>query len=221
MALFVRFRAFQWATANPNNKLPPRPSSHATGVGATLIQRSGNIARVSDLCNKNDRRSVFQIEVLFRGPGRDSRSAALSGHRHRARVRTVRRGCCSRTGPIEGAPVGGRRGPRLVFRLAAREIHSSFNCSLSMKSFVTDSPFHPEDIARAVIDRRLAACGWAVQSRSEMNVGAAQGVAVREFHTTSGPVDYAIFVDRRLSAASRRRRPGYAGAARFRGCARG
>ena len=31
-----------------------------------------------------------------------------------------------------------------------------------------------------------------------MNVGAAQGVAVREFQTDSGPVDYALFVDRRL-----------------------
>ena len=31
-----------------------------------------------------------------------------------------------------------------------------------------------------------------------MNVGAAQGVAVREFQTASGPVDYALFVERRL-----------------------
>jgi type I restriction enzyme, R subunit len=63
---------------------------------------------------------------------------------------------------------------------------------------VTDSAFHPEDIARAAIDRSLGACGWVVQSRSEINVGAAQGVAVREFQTDTGPVDYALFVDRRL-----------------------
>lgn len=31
-----------------------------------------------------------------------------------------------------------------------------------------------------------------------MNLGAGQGVAVREFATKSGPVDYALFVDRRL-----------------------
>ncbi len=31
-----------------------------------------------------------------------------------------------------------------------------------------------------------------------MNVGAGQGVAVREFQTDSGPADYALFVDRRL-----------------------
>ena len=63
---------------------------------------------------------------------------------------------------------------------------------------MTDSAFHPEDIARAAIDRRLADCGFIVQNRSEMNVGAAQGVAVREFRTAAGPVDYALFIDRRL-----------------------
>ena len=63
---------------------------------------------------------------------------------------------------------------------------------------MTGKAFHPEDIARTAIDRRLADCGFLVQNRSEMNVGEAQGVAVREFQTDSGPVDYALFVDRRL-----------------------
>ena len=63
---------------------------------------------------------------------------------------------------------------------------------------MTDAAFHPEDIARAAIDRRLVICGWVVQSRSDMNVGSGQGIAVREFQTASGPVDYALFVDRRL-----------------------
>jgi hypothetical protein len=58
--------------------------------------------------------------------------------------------------------------------------------------------FHPEDIARSAIDRQLAACGRVVQSRADMNVGVSQGVAVREFQTDSGPVDYALFIDRRL-----------------------
>lgn len=58
--------------------------------------------------------------------------------------------------------------------------------------------FHPEDKARSVIDRRLLACGWLVQSREEINLGAALGVAVREFATASGPVDYALFIGRRL-----------------------
>ena len=58
--------------------------------------------------------------------------------------------------------------------------------------------FHPEDRSRQTIDQRLGACGWAVQSRDEMNLGAALGVAIREFQTGSGPVDYALFVGRKL-----------------------
>lgn len=63
---------------------------------------------------------------------------------------------------------------------------------------MTTDAFHPEDIARTAIDRRLTDCGWVVQSRDVMNLGAAQGVAVREFQTASGPVDYALFVGRKL-----------------------
>ena len=37
-----------------------------------------------------------------------------------------------------------------------------------------------------------------VQSREQMNLGAGLGVAVREFATASGPVDYALFVGRTL-----------------------
>ena len=54
--------------------------------------------------------------------------------------------------------------------------------------------FHPEDRARTTIDSQLAEAGWLVQSREQMNRSAALGVAVREFGTTSGPVDYALFV---------------------------
>lgn len=63
---------------------------------------------------------------------------------------------------------------------------------------MNESAFHPEDVARSAIDRRLALCGWLVQSRADMNLGAGLGVAVREFQTASGPVDYALFVGRRL-----------------------
>jgi type I restriction enzyme, R subunit len=44
----------------------------------------------------------------------------------------------------------------------------------------------------------LAAAGWVVQSRDRMNLGAAPGVAVREFSTATGPVDYALFAHRTL-----------------------
>ena len=39
----------------------------------------------------------------------------------------------------------------------------------------------PEQRARKNIDDLLTACGWMVQSRDQMNLGAARGVAVREF----------------------------------------
>jgi type I restriction enzyme R subunit len=54
--------------------------------------------------------------------------------------------------------------------------------------------FHLEDHLRTQIDASLPAAGWIVQSRAEMDLGAGLGVAVREFSTASGPVDYALFV---------------------------
>ncbi|SHH25370.1 DEAD/DEAH box helicase family protein [Bradyrhizobium erythrophlei] len=63
---------------------------------------------------------------------------------------------------------------------------------------MSESAFHPEDRARSLIDRRLVACGWLIQSKADMNLGAGLGVAVREFQTASGPVDYGLFVGRRL-----------------------
>jgi type I site-specific restriction endonuclease len=57
---------------------------------------------------------------------------------------------------------------------------------------------HFEDKARSLIDRQLVACGWLIQSKGEMNLGAGLGVAIREFQTGSGPVDYGLFVGRKL-----------------------
>ncbi len=67
-----------------------------------------------------------------------------------------------------------------------------------MYSLHVSDAFHPEDKARSAIDRRLVEAGWLVQSRADLNLGAGIGVAVREFPTASGPVDYALFVGRRL-----------------------
>jgi type I restriction enzyme, R subunit len=63
---------------------------------------------------------------------------------------------------------------------------------------MNESAFHPEDRARSLIDKRLGACGWLIQSKEDVNLGAGLGVAVREFQTASGPVDYGLFVGRRL-----------------------
>jgi type I restriction enzyme, R subunit len=59
----------------------------------------------------------------------------------------------------------------------------------------------PEQRARQNIDELLQQCGWIVQSRNEMNLGAGRGVAVREFPLKTGFADYLLFVDRRAIGA--------------------
>ena len=55
------------------------------------------------------------------------------------------------------------------------------------------TPLTPEQEARQQIDQMLEAAGWKVQSHRQMNRLAATGVAVCEFPTASGPVDYLLF----------------------------
>jgi type I restriction enzyme R subunit len=54
----------------------------------------------------------------------------------------------------------------------------------------------PEQRARKRIDELLGLAGWAVQDRAELDLGAARGVAVREFGVSAGEADYLLFVDR-------------------------
>lgn len=53
----------------------------------------------------------------------------------------------------------------------------------------------PEEKARKVIDTRLEQSGWVLQDLSKVNPMASLGVAVREYPTSTGPVDYALFVE--------------------------
>ena len=53
----------------------------------------------------------------------------------------------------------------------------------------------PEAKAREEIDKKLVQSGWVIQDVKEVNLMASLGVAVREFPTSSGPVDYALFVE--------------------------
>lgn len=53
----------------------------------------------------------------------------------------------------------------------------------------------PEEKARLVIDQKLIQSGWVIQDLNELNLSAALGVAVREFPTSTGEVDYALFID--------------------------
>ena len=54
----------------------------------------------------------------------------------------------------------------------------------------------PEAQSRLAIDRKLQESGWTVQDVKTLNLSASLGVAVREFPTSTGPVDYALFVER-------------------------
>lgn len=56
----------------------------------------------------------------------------------------------------------------------------------------------PEQHARQLIDAQLTTAGWLVQDYKQLNLGAAPGIAVREYPTVSGPADYALLIDRRL-----------------------
>lgn len=53
----------------------------------------------------------------------------------------------------------------------------------------------PEEKARLGIDKKLIQAGWQVQDLQEINLNAGLGVAVREYPTDSGEVDYALFVE--------------------------
>lgn len=53
---------------------------------------------------------------------------------------------------------------------------------------------NPEARARLNIDSALIETGWAVQNLHQQDLDAAEGVAVREYPTATGPADYALFV---------------------------
>ena len=55
----------------------------------------------------------------------------------------------------------------------------------------------PEECARLVIDEKLMQAGWVIQDLNALNLAAGLGVAVREFPTSTGPADYALFVEGR------------------------
>jgi len=53
----------------------------------------------------------------------------------------------------------------------------------------------PEEQARVVIDEKLEQSGWRIQDLKQLNLTASLGIAVREFPTSTGPVDYALFIE--------------------------
>ena len=61
----------------------------------------------------------------------------------------------------------------------------------------------PERRARRDIDANLAAAGWLVQSREELDLTAGRGIAVREFPMKPGfgAADYVLYLDREAAGA--------------------
>lgn len=54
---------------------------------------------------------------------------------------------------------------------------------------------HPEQVARDNIDEMLVQAGWIIQSKTRINLAANKGVAVKEYQTDVGSVDYALFIE--------------------------
>lgn len=61
---------------------------------------------------------------------------------------------------------------------------------------------------RAKVDAMLVAAGWQVQDAKSPNLYAAQGVALREVATASGPADYLLYIDRMLVGVIEAKREG-------------
>jgi hypothetical protein len=57
----------------------------------------------------------------------------------------------------------------------------------------------PEERARQKIHQLLQDAGWVIQDHKDLNLGAALGVAVREFPVSTGYADYLLFVDRQAA----------------------
>ena len=73
-----------------------------------------------------------------------------------------------------------------------------------------ESYLAPEAKARRRIDEMLTASGWAVQGYKQIALGAARGVAVREFPMAPGHgrADYLLFIDRKAAGAIEAKKAG-------------
>ncbi|MGH8094011.1 MAG: type I restriction endonuclease [Chthoniobacterales bacterium] len=54
----------------------------------------------------------------------------------------------------------------------------------------------PEERAREIIDGLLIKCGWVIQDYKQLDLSAAQGIAIREVRLKEGRCDYLLLVDR-------------------------
>ena len=68
------------------------------------------------------------------------------------------------------------------------------------------NPYDTRRKARKIIDGKLEQSGWVIQDLAMVNPMASLGVAVREYPTSTGPVDYALFVEENQLALLKRRK---------------
>jgi len=73
---------------------------------------------------------------------------------------------------------------------------------------MVDPHLTPEQRSRVLIDKLLDEAGWIIQSRDEVNLAAGRGIAVREFRTGQGPVDYLLYGDRKAVGTLEAKRDG-------------
>ena len=67
----------------------------------------------------------------------------------------------------------------------------------------------PEQRARQQIDLLLQQCGWIVQDRSQTNLAAGPGVAIREALLKGGEADYLLFAGGKAIATVEAKPEGY------------
>lgn len=73
---------------------------------------------------------------------------------------------------------------------------------------MTTSRLNPEQQARVNIDGMLQAAGWVVLDYAEADFAAGPGVAIREFMTPRGPMDYLLVSDRKVVGSIEAKREG-------------
>ena len=78
----------------------------------------------------------------------------------------------------------------------------AFRRGVLQTDFIPDSaaaimPLSESETRRQLIDPQLTSAGWIIQDRSQMNLFAGRGIAVREFPLDTGFADYLLFVDRK------------------------
>lgn len=70
-------------------------------------------------------------------------------------------------------------------------LFSPLSTGISAISYREVTNLTPEEKARQRIDARLEQSGWVIQDLKKVNPMVSLGVAVREYPTSTGPVNYA------------------------------